>query len=80
MVATAPLDIPAIQPSSRVQEYLQSPRQALINGQWQAAASGKTFAVYNPASGAEIAQVAEGDAEDINLAVAAARKAFDDPQ
>ena len=38
MVATAPLDIPAIQPSSRVQEYLQSPRQALINGQWQAAA------------------------------------------
>ena len=45
MVATAPLDIPAIQPSSRVQEYLQSPRQALINGQWQAAASGKTFAV-----------------------------------
>jgi phenylacetaldehyde dehydrogenase len=79
MVATAPLDIPAIQPSSRVQEYLQSPRQALINGQWQAAASGKTFAVYNPASGAEIAQVAECDAEDINQAVAAARKVFDDP-
>ncbi len=79
MVATAPLDIPAIQPSTRVQEFLQSPRQALINGQWQDAASGKTFAVYNPASGGEIAQVAEGDAEDINLAVAAARKVFDDP-
>ncbi len=79
MVATAPLDIPAIQPSPRVQEFLQSARPLLINGQWKAAASGKTFAVYNPASGTEIAQVAEGEVEDINQAVAAARKVFDDP-
>ena len=79
MVATAPLDIPVIEPSSRVQEFLQSPRQILINGKWQSAASGKTFTVFNPASGGEIAQVAEGDAEDIAQAVAAARKVFDDP-
>ena len=79
MVATAPLDIPVIEPSSRVQGFLQSPRQILINGKWQNSASGKTFAVYNPAIGDEIAQVAEGDAEDINQAVAAARKVFDDP-
>ena len=79
MVATAPLEIPAIEPSARVRKFIQSPRQLLINGQWQDAASGKTFAVYNPASGEPIAQVAEGDAEDINRAVAAARAVFDDP-
>ena len=79
MVATAPLDIPVIEPSSCVQEFLQSPRQIFINGKWQDAASGKTFPVYNPASGQEIAQVAEGDSEDIARAVSAARKVFDDP-
>ena len=79
MVATAPLEIPEINPSPRVQEFLSGTRPLLINGEWKAAASGETFAVYNPASGAEIAQVAEGGAEDINQAVAAARKVFDDP-
>jgi len=79
MVATAPLEIPEINPSPRVQEFLSATRPLLINGEWKAADSGETFAVYNPASGAEIAQVAEGGAEDINQAVAAARKVFDDP-
>jgi len=79
MVATAPLEIPEINPSPRVQEFLSGTRPLLINGEWKAADSGETFAVYNPASGAEIAQVAEGGAEDINQAVAAARKVFDDP-
>ena len=79
MVATAPLEIPEINPSPRVQEFLSATRPLLINGEWKAAASGETFAVYNPASGAEIAQVAEGGAEDINQAVTAARKVFDDP-
>src|SRR5215211_2708810 len=49
----------------------------LINGQWRDSASGKTFATINPATEEEIAQVAEGDAADIDLAVKAARKAFD---
>ena len=79
MVATAPLEIPDIQLSPRVQEFLQSPRQSLINGQWQDAASGKTFPVYNPATGEIIAMAAEGDTEDINQAVAAARRVFDNP-
>ncbi len=51
--------------------------QAFINGQFVPAASGKTFASINPATGDTLAQVAEGDAEDIDRAVAAARKAFD---
>ena len=49
-----------------------------IDGKWVAAASGKTFPVYNPATGEVLAQVAEGDREDINRAVKAARKAFED--
>ncbi|CAJ2664387.1 unnamed protein product [Trifolium pratense] len=51
--------------------------QHLINGQFVDAASGKTFPTYDPRTGEVIAQVAEGDAEDINRAVSAAREAFD---
>ncbi|KAM5566746.1 aldehyde dehydrogenase family 2 member B7, mitochondrial [Rosa sericea] len=50
----------------------------LINGQFVDAASGKTFPTLDPRSGDVIAHVAEGDAEDVNRAVAAARKAFDE--
>lgn len=49
----------------------------LIDGRWVNAASGKTSAVYNPATGEVIAQVAEGDAEDVERAVKAARASFD---
>ena len=49
----------------------------LINGKWVDAASGKTFPTYNPATGEVLAKVAEGDKEDINRAVAAARAAFE---
>lgn len=52
--------------------------QLLINGQFVDAASGKTFPTYDPRTGDVIAHMAEGDAEDINRAVAAARKAFDE--
>ena len=61
-----------------VEEFIGAPRQMFINGQWSHAASGKTFDTPNPATGETLARVAEGDAEDINRAVAAARKAFED--
>jgi aldehyde dehydrogenase (NAD+) len=54
-------------------------KKMLIDGKWVAAASGKTFESRNPATGELLATVAEGDAEDINRAVAAARKAFEGP-
>ncbi len=57
--------------------FLDSPRKMLIGGEWVEAASGKTFAVVDPSSGEEIARVAEGEAADIDKAVAAARTAFD---
>ncbi|XP_057480047.1 benzaldehyde dehydrogenase, mitochondrial-like [Actinidia eriantha] len=50
----------------------------LINGQFVDSASGKTFPTLDPRTGDVIAHVAEGDAEDINRAVSAARKAFDE--
>ena len=55
----------------------QQPIKMLIRGQWVEAASGKTFDTINPSKGEVLAKVAEGDSEDINRAVAAARKAFE---
>jgi len=60
----------------RVEEFVATPRQLFINGQWVDAASGKTFETPDPATGETLARIAEGDAEDINRAVKAARKAF----
>src|ERR1700686_1168741 len=62
-----------------VEEFTATPRQLFINGQWTDAASGKTFETPNPATGETLARVAEGDAEDIDRAVRAARNAFDGP-
>src|SRR5580704_19427799 len=52
-------------------------KRMLINGEWVRAASGKTFESRNPATGDLLAMVAEGDKEDIDRAVAAARAAFE---
>lgn len=60
-----------------VNAFMSIPRKMLINGQWVEAATGKTFPVYNPATGQVMAHVAEGEKEDIERAVQAARKAFD---
>jgi len=51
--------------------------ECFIGGRWQPAQSGRTFETINPATEEVIANVAEGDAEDIDQAVKAARKAFD---
>jgi aldehyde dehydrogenase (NAD+) len=48
----------------------------LIGNEWVNSKSGKTFPTINPATGEEIAQVAEADAEDVNRAVKVARDAF----
>src|SRR3954451_25273938 len=54
-----------------------SPLKLLINNRWVDSASGKTFPAIDPATGDEIAQVAEGDAADVDAAVRAARAAFE---
>jgi len=64
--------------TQRGNSFLSSSRKMLINGEWVESASGKTFPVYNPATGEELIQVAEGDKEDIYRAVDAARRAFEE--
>jgi len=73
-MATATQAIPI---EKSVSEYVAKPRLMLINGKWVPAASGKTFPSYNPATGEILAHVAEGDKEDVDRAVAAARAAFE---
>jgi phenylacetaldehyde dehydrogenase len=64
--------------SSRTAGFVSSDHKMLIDGRFVPAASGKTFPVYNPATGEIIAAVPEAESEDVNRAVAAARRAFDD--
>ena len=51
--------------------------QLLINGEWKPSESGRTRELIDPASGEPIAKVSEGNEEDVNRAVKAARDAFD---
>jgi betaine-aldehyde dehydrogenase len=64
---------------SSTQPASETPRkyQLFIDGKWVDAESGKTFETPNPATGATLAEVAEGDKADIDNAVAAARRAFE---
>lgn len=54
-------------------------RLLLIDGEFRESCSGKTFETHNPATGQLLAHVAEGDEEDIAMAVSAARRALDGP-
>ena len=56
-----------------------APGKLLINGQWTDAADSKTFETVNPATGEVLTQIASAGQVDVERAVAAARKAFDDP-
>ena len=58
---------------------LSGKRKLLIDGNWQAAASGRLFETRNPATGELLANIADGAAEDIDRAVVAARRAFEGP-
>lgn len=53
--------------------------QLLIDGKFQDSQSNKTFDSINPVTEEVIARIAEGDAADIDLAVKAARRAFEGP-
>jgi len=53
------------------------PRQAFVDGAFVDAASGATFACVSPVSGEALFDVAACDAEDVDRAVAAARRSFE---
>ncbi|HXR24458.1 MAG TPA: aldehyde dehydrogenase family protein [Candidatus Binataceae bacterium] len=58
--------------------FLRAPKQLLIGGKWMPAKSGKTFETINPSNEEVLALIAEGDKADVDAAVKAARKAFDE--
>jgi len=68
-------DLSGILPANAA--FLAKPRKLLIDGAWVAAVSGKTFEVRDPSSDQVIAHCALGDAADVDLGVAAARRAFE---
>lgn len=56
--------------------HYEQPTGIFINNKFVPSVSGKTFKVENPANEETVTEIYEGDVEDIDLAVAAAEKAF----
>lgn len=65
--------------SAATAAFLGAPLRLLIDGHWVDAQDGQTLATRDPATDQFLAEVALGGAADIDLAVSAARRAFDDP-
>jgi acyl-CoA reductase-like NAD-dependent aldehyde dehydrogenase len=62
----------------KVAEFLNGTKKLYINGKWEPSVSGKTFKTLNPSNGEVLAMVSEAEHEDVDRAVKAARKAFDE--
>ena len=60
-------------------DFLRRRHGHFIGGHWVQSASGRSFDIHDPASGEKIASCAAGDAHEIDLAVKAARVAFEGP-
>jgi hypothetical protein len=65
------------EPSPAVAKFLKRAPRLLIGGEWVESKSGSRVPVVDPATGKEIAQVADANAADVDRAVAAARAAFE---
>ena len=74
-MATAATTATTLAPT--VSSFITRKHKMLINGKWVDSASGKRFPTFNPATGEVLSEVAEGDREDIDRAVKAARAAFE---
>ncbi len=66
--------------NENVQKFLQGKKKLFINGEFVESVSGKTFDTPNPATGEVLATVYEAQKEDIDKAVKAASKAFEEGQ
>jgi aldehyde dehydrogenase (NAD+) len=67
-----------VQLRENVEKFLNGKKKLFINGEFVESVSQKTFETFNPATGEVLANVYEAGPEDIDLAVKAARKAFDE--
>ena len=61
-----------------VEKFLQEPRKMLLDGEWVESVTGKMFEAIDPGTGEMLTEVPEASKEDVDRAVAAARKAVDD--
>lgn len=68
----------ALDVNKKVKKFLQGTKKLYINGEFVKSANEKTFDTPNPATGETLATLYEAQAEDIDRAVKAARKAFDE--
>ena len=68
---------PQPEPSAAVASFLKRPPRLLIGGEWVEPKSSARIPVYDPATGKQIATVADAGPEDVDRAVAAARQALE---
>lgn len=66
-----------VQPDVRAPASASGLQMHYIGGEFRAGVAGGTFKTHNPTDGCEIAEVANGDSDDVALAVAAAKRAFE---
>ena len=77
-MSAAPAVVPDPELLTRLRtKFAAQSGKLLIGGSWRDAESGETFATVDPASGQELARVASADSADVDLAVGAARRAFE---
>lgn len=69
------LELPAVNDS--VREFVRREKKLFIGGKWVNSVSGKTFPVFDPATGEKLCVVPEGGPEDVEAAVSAARQALE---
>ena len=74
MTGAIPLEPQALQAARK---NLVFRTQAFVDGRFVPAASGRTYTSLNPATGQPLAEIASCDSVDVNAAVRAARKAFE---
>jgi acyl-CoA reductase-like NAD-dependent aldehyde dehydrogenase len=70
------MDMSQVQFAPVVSDDIRLAQKMLIGGEWVGAISGRTLPVYDPADGRLIVEVPDGDAADVDRAVAAAHAAF----
>ncbi|WP_020649779.1 aldehyde dehydrogenase family protein [Solimonas variicoloris] len=70
-------DAPLVSLHPNVKAFIGEKRRMLIDGKWVDAKSGKSFEVLDPATGQVIANVPAAEKPDVDVAVAAAKRAFE---
>ena len=73
------LELPNVQVLPEVAAFVRRPQLMLIDGEFREGRGARTFATYDPATGGQLADVAEATESDIDDAVSAARRALDGP-